>query len=186
MEIPAKLFPSDWLNRRLPEVSQEPGAISLGGWERGFGSYGIGEGMKSAILMAGLLFFVGPSLPHAQAQPSIAAATVVNAASRIPKGLPNYGIAQGSLFTLTGQGLVTAATPPITVADSPLPLTLAGASMQITVGGTKVDVPMVSAWAGFAQTPGARVDQLAGVAPSNTFVGDGTITVTVNGRTSAP
>jgi uncharacterized protein (TIGR03437 family) len=141
--------------------------------------------MKSAILVAGLLFFVGASLPHAQAQPSIAAGTVVNAASRIPKGLPNYGIAQGSLFTLTGQGLVTAATP-ITVADSPLPLTLAGASMQITVGGTKVDVPMVSAWAGFAQIQGARVDQLAGVAPSNTPVGDGTITVTVNGRTSAP
>ena len=143
--------------------------------------------MKSAILMGGLLCFLAASLPHAQAQPSIAAATVVNAASRIPKGLPNYGIAQGSLFTLTGQGLVIAATPPLTVADLPLPLTLAGASMQITVGGTKVDVPMVSAWAGFAQNQGARVDQLAGVAPSNTPAGDGTITVTVNGRiTSSP
>jgi len=30
------------------------------------------------------------------------------------------------------------------------------------------------------------VDQLAGVAPSNTPVGDGTITVTLGGRTSAP
>jgi hypothetical protein len=138
--------------------------------------------MKSAILMAGLLFFVGASLPHAQAQPSIAAATVVNAASRIPKGLPNYGIAQGSLFTLTGQGLVTAATPPITVADSPLPLTLAGASMQITVGGTKVDVPMVSAWLRANQGAG----ELAGVALSNTPAGDGKITVTATGSALAP
>src|SRR5262245_55535737 len=142
--------------------------------------------MKFASSVPCLLCFIAASLPTAQAQPSIVPGTVVNAAGHIPKGLPSYGIAQGSMFTLIGQGLVAAATPPITVAGSPLPATLAGASMQIAVGAMRVNVPMVYAWAGFAQNQGRRIDQLAGLAPSNTPTGDGTVTVTVDGRTSAP
>src|SRR5260370_35376621 len=89
------------------------------------------------------LALAGVSLLYAQAQgPVISANSVVNAASQIPPGLPNYGVAQGSMFILKGQGLASA-TPTITVADSPLPLTLAGASMQIAVRGATVDVRMV-------------------------------------------
>src|SRR5437588_827392 len=123
-----------------------------------------------------LLALTSVSLLHAQGQaPVITANSVVNAASRIPPGLPNYGLAQGSMFVLLGQGLASG-TPPNTVAGSPLPLTLAGASMQIAIAGAKVDVPMVY----------AAVDQLAGIVPSTTPTGDGTLTVTFNGRTSAP
>ena len=42
-----------------------------------------------------LLALTGVSLLHAQAQaPVIRASSVVSAASQIPPGLPNYGIAQ--------------------------------------------------------------------------------------------
>src|SRR5262249_9005583 len=134
--------------------------------------------MRSAIFMTASLLLSGVILLHAQAQPPrIIAGTVVNAASRIPPGLPNYGIAQGSMFILTGQGLATAA-PPITAGSSPLQMPLAGASMQITVAGAKVNVPMVYAWAGFFQDSPGRYDQLAGIVPSTTPAGKGTITVT--------
>jgi len=126
-----------------------------------------------------LLSLAGMSSLYAQAQPPvITAGTVVNAASRLPPGLPNYGLAQGSMFMLSGQGLASG-TPPNTVANltnPPLPTTLAGASMRITAGGATVDVPMVY----------AAPDRLAGIVPSTTPAGDGTITVTFNGRTSAP
>src|SRR6266700_8272290 len=122
------------------------------------------------------LALAGVSRLYAQAQaPVISVNSVVNAASQIPPGLPNYGVAQGSMFILRGQGLASA-TPPITVANVPLPLTLAGASMQIAVAGAKVDVPMVY----------AADDRLAGIVPSTTPAGEGTVTVTFNGRSSAP
>src|SRR5258707_11010136 len=119
-----------------------------------------------------LLALTGASL-SAQAQPPmITANTVVNAASRISPGLPNYGIAQGSMFSLKGQGLASA-TPPISVASYPLPPTLAGASMQIAVAGATVNVPMVY----------AAADQLGGIVPSTTPAVNGTITVTFNDHT---
>lgn len=139
--------------------------------------------MKSAILTAALASFSGVSL--LQAQPVLNNNSVVNAASRLSPGLPNYGIAQGGMFSLIGQRLA-AVTPPISVATSDTQLTLAGASMQITIAGTKVDVPMVSAWSGFLQDDTGRYDQLAGIVPSTTPVGQGTITVTANGQTTAP
>jgi uncharacterized protein (TIGR03437 family) len=126
-----------------------------------------------------LLILPSASLLHAQPQPPVITPnSVSNAASRLPPGLPNYGIAQGSMFVVRGQNLAVRM-PQFTVASSPLPLNLAGSSMQITIAGAKVDVPMV-----YAGTPGD--DLLAGIAPSTTPVGDGTITVTLNGRTSAP
>ena len=132
--------------------------------------------MKTPIFAAALLSLSGVSLLHAQPQPPlIRANSAVNAASLIPPGLPNYGVAQGSMFSVKGQNL-TIRMPQFTTASSPLPLTLAGSSMQITIAGAKVDVPMVY----------ATVDQLAGIVPSTTPLGDGTITVTLNGRTSAP
>lgn len=121
----------------------------------------------------------GVSLLYAQAQPPVITPnSVVNAASRIPPGLPNYGIAKGSMFSVRGQNLAVRM-PQFATASSPLPLTLAGSSMQIAIAGAKIDVPMV-----YAGTNGD--DQLAGIVPSSTPTGDGTITVTLNGRTSDP
>src|SRR5215470_15131431 len=98
--------------------------------------------MKSTILMAALLSLSGMSLLHAQ--PVIRTNGVVNAASHISPGLPNYGVAQGSLFIVKGQGLYSRAAQPATGASASR-TTLAGASMQITLGDSKIDVPMVSA-----------------------------------------
>src|SRR5437867_2523074 len=57
------------------------------------------------------LALTGVSLLRAQAQPPvIRAGSVVNAASHISPGLPNYGVAQGSMFIVKGQGL-SARTP---------------------------------------------------------------------------
>jgi hypothetical protein len=64
------------------------------------------------------LALTGASLLYAQTQPPVVTAnSVVNAASRIPLGLPNYGTAQGSIFSLQGRGLATG-TPP---SPSPIP-----------------------------------------------------------------
>jgi uncharacterized protein (TIGR03437 family) len=124
------------------------------------------------------------SLLHAQ--PVIRPNSVVNAASHIFPGLPNYGLAQGSLFIVRGQGLASRTPQPFTSGNAPLQTTLAGASMQITVAGAKVDVPMVYAAVGMFGDYIGPYDELAGIVPSTTPAGDGTITVTFNGRTSAP
>src|SRR5215510_3305281 len=92
-----------------------------------------------------LTALTGVSLLYAQAQaPVITANGVVNAASHISPGLPNYGIAQGSMFIVKGQGLYSRM-PPAAAASNPLPMTLSGASMQIAIAGAKIDVPMVFA-----------------------------------------
>jgi len=58
--------------------------------------------------------------------------------------------------------------------------------MQIAIAGVKIDVPMVYAWTGFVQNDSGRFDQLAGIVPSTTPAGSGTIIVMVNGQSSAP
>ncbi len=142
--------------------------------------------LRSAIFAVAWASLSSVSLLPAQTKPPVISAnTVVNAASQIPPGLPNYGIAQGSIFTLVVQGLASA-TPAISVASFPLQLTLAGASMQIAVAGATVNVPMIYTWSGFSQNGSGRYDQLAGIVPSTTPVGTGTITVIFNGQTSAP
>ena len=99
---------------------------------------------------------------------------VLNTASFIVDGLPNSGVAQGSMFAVFGQnlgpdGLVRAA-------GFPLPTELAGTSMEVTVNGTVVTPFLLFTFSG----------QLAGVLPSDTPLGQGTLTVTFNGATSEP
>ena len=96
---------------------------------------------------------------------------VVNPASNIPPGLPNYGIAQGSIFVVYGSNLGPASL--VAAAALPLPTTagLAGTSVSVTVNGMTVAAPMIYSF----QT------QVAAVLPSNTPVGTGTLTVTFNG-----
>jgi uncharacterized protein (TIGR03437 family) len=107
------------------------------------------------------------------AQPTIAAPGAESSATYFPPGLPNSGIAQGSIFVMFGSGL-----GPTTLAQVqayPLTATLAGTSVKITVNGTSTDALMIYTSAG----------QLAAILPSSTPVGTGTVTVTFNGQTSA-
>ena len=98
----------------------------------------------------------------------------VNSASFARSDLPNGSLAQGSIFSVFGSGMGPAALAQST--SFPLPTELAGTSVQVTVGGTTVDCIMLFTVAG----------QLAVILPSNTPLGDGMLTVTFNGQTSAP
>jgi uncharacterized protein (TIGR03437 family) len=101
---------------------------------------------------------------------------VQNNYSYISPGLPNYGIAPGSLFIVKGGNLATNTTPVLQSSAAPgLPASLNGASISVTVDGTTT-------------TPGlyyTSTGQLAAVLPSTTPVGTGTITVTNSGVASA-
>lgn len=97
----------------------------------------------------------------------------VNSASYVNPALPNGSIAQGSMFIGFGSGL-----GPATIAYPtpwPFPTELAGTTIQVTVGATTVDCFMVYSSAG----------QIAGILPSNTPLGAGTMTVRFNGAIAA-
>jgi uncharacterized protein (TIGR03437 family) len=100
--------------------------------------------------------------------------SVQNPGSNTLPGLPNYGIAQGSVFVVYGTGGM--ASSPIQSAQTlPLPTNLNGTSITVTVNGTTVNAYIVYAVA----------TQVAGVLPSNTPVGTGTLTVTYNGASGS-
>lgn len=117
-------------------------------------------------------------------QPVIRPNSVVNAASYLQPGLPNHGIAQGGMFILKGQGLGPNGT---ILADSfPLKTSMGGTEMTIRMGSNTVEALMVYVVVGRASDQFGPFDQLAGIVPSTTPAGTGTVTVTFNGRTSAP
>jgi uncharacterized protein (TIGR03437 family) len=102
---------------------------------------------------------------------------IQNNYSNILPGQPNYGIAPGSIFDIFGTGLSSSA-PPVLQSSAPpgLPKTLNQTSVSVTVNGVTV-------------SPGlyfTTSTQIAAVLPSTTPVGNGTLTVTYNGQTSAP
>ena len=96
---------------------------------------------------------------------------VQNNYSYILPNMPNYGIAQGSIFDIFGAGLATATSA---LQSVPLPTVLTGTSVDITVSGTTTHAILYFVSAG----------QIAGILPSATPVGTGQITVTVNGQRS--
>jgi uncharacterized protein (TIGR03437 family) len=107
--------------------------------------------------------------------PTIAA--VENNYGAIQPGLPNYGIAPGSLFVVAGSGL--AASPATSLQSSAAPglqTTLNGVTVTVTVGGASVACPL------YYLSP----TQIDAVLPGNTPAGTGTITVSYNGTMSAP
>jgi len=126
--------------------------------------------VQSAVKLLGLMVVLSAL---AAAQPVVDAGGVVNAASYALTGLPNEGIAQGSIFVVFGRGLGPAS---IQQASFPLPTQLAGTSVKVTVGGQTVDALMIYTLA----------TQLACVLPSRTPVGTGTLQVTYNQQTSNP
>jgi uncharacterized protein (TIGR03437 family) len=98
---------------------------------------------------------------------------VVNSASGIQAGLPNSGLAQGGIILIVGQNLGPAT---LGIDQSPFTQTsLQGTSARVTVKGQAADLLMYY----------TSATQVAGLLPSNTPVGAGTITVTYNGATSA-
>jgi hypothetical protein len=98
--------------------------------------------------------------------------TVVNAASRIQSTSPFYGIAQGSLFAITGKGLgpdqLQQASFPLPTADG-----LAGITVQVSVAGMSVDCIMVY----------VSATEVGAILPSSTSLGSGTLTLNNNGAT---
>ncbi|MFB3827541.1 MAG: IPT/TIG domain-containing protein [Bryobacteraceae bacterium] len=95
---------------------------------------------------------------QAVAAPAIAERGVVNAASNIAPGLPNYGIARGSLFLVKGSGFGE------------------GASVSVTIGDQTLSAPVVKVVDG---------TQITARLPLETPNGDGTVTVTYAEETSA-
>lgn len=112
------------------------------------------------------------SFVAAFAQPSVPTGGALNSASYAYVGLPNSGIAQGSIFVVFGTNI--GPTTLQQVQAFPLQKTLAETSIQVTVNGTTVDaLPLYTS-----------ATQVAAMLPSNTPVGNGTLTVSYNGAAS--
>jgi uncharacterized protein (TIGR03437 family) len=99
---------------------------------------------------------------------------VYNAASWLPPALPNSGIAQGAVFTLTGTGLGPSTLQE--VSSYPLPTTagLGGTTITIVVGDVAVFGIMVYTVA----------TQVAAILPSSTPVGSGILKLSYKGASS--
>ncbi|HZT30029.1 MAG TPA: hypothetical protein VFA33_09110 [Bryobacteraceae bacterium] len=126
--------------------------------------------MKSLLAACAILSAALASGALAQT-PAISA--VANNYSGIKPGLPNYGIAQGSIFAIYGSNLAGSSTG---LQSPPLQTTLSGVSVSVTVGGVTKQALL------YYVTP----TQIGGIMPSSVPAGTGQITVTNNGATSAP
>jgi uncharacterized protein (TIGR03437 family) len=96
---------------------------------------------------------------------------VYNNYSDIQPGMPNYGIAQGSIFGVAGTDL-SLMTLPTASQGVPLQTSLAGVTITVTVGGvTTQAIP-------YSVSP----YQITAILPWKTPVGNGTVTVTSGGK----
>jgi len=103
--------------------------------------------------------------------------SVLNNSSLTPPLLPNYGVAPSSIFLITGNNLADPGQPVLQSSSPPgIPLTLNGTGLSVVVNGVTTHPAL------YYTSPG----QLAAVLPAATPVGNGIITVTHNGTTSAP
>jgi len=94
--------------------------------------------------------------------------------------MPNYGVAQGSLFVAFGRNLGPTGFNRVT--SFPLNDRLNGISMKVRVGGTDVDCLVMNS---YGANP-LLATQVVGLLPSDTPVGTGTLVLTYNGQASAP
>ena len=118
------------------------------------------------LLLAAAATFVG----HAFAQAPTVGGLLNNYSFTLP-GLPNYGIAQGSIFDIFGTNLAGQTTP---LQNPPLQSTLNGVTINVTVSGVTTH-PL------FYFQSSIQIDAIL---PSTTPVGTGTITVTTSAGTS--
>ena len=103
-------------------------------------------------------------------------AQLQNNYSFLQPGMPNYGIAPGSLFLIFGTGMSSGAPPVLQSSAAPgLPTTLNQTSISVTVNGVTTTPALYY----------TSATQIAAVLPSTTPAGSGTITVTYNGTASA-
>ena len=102
---------------------------------------------------------------------------IQNNYSNVSSGLPNYGIAPSTIFVIYGTGLADPTAKAVLQSSAPpgIPSTLNGASISVTVNGVTTHPAMYYAIS----------TQIAAVLPANTPAGNGTLTVTYNGLTSA-
>jgi uncharacterized protein (TIGR03437 family) len=104
--------------------------------------------------------------------PPLIVDNATNQFSVAPPGMPYAGVAQGSRFGISGKNLG----PPVQVnSDTTLTTQLGGVSVQIRSGGVTTPALIVAASYGFVSV----------VIPSSTPLGDATVTLTNNGRTTA-
>jgi uncharacterized protein (TIGR03437 family) len=100
---------------------------------------------------------------------------VQNNYSFLLPGVPNYGIAPGSLFVIQGMNLSGNATPMLQNSQPPgLPTTLNQTSLSVTVNGVTTTPALYY----------TSSNAVAAVLPSTTPVGTGTITLNYNGMTT--
>lgn len=119
--------------------------------------------------------FIAAGRPAAATRPVVT--LLQNNYSYILPGLPNYGIAPGSLFVIIGTGLSSSAPPALQSSAAPgLPTSLNQTSISVTVGGVTTTPALYY----------TSATQVAAVLPSTTPVGTGTLTLTYNGQASAP
>jgi uncharacterized protein (TIGR03437 family) len=104
--------------------------------------------------------------------PTISTGGVLNHFSYALRGMPNSGIAQGSIFDIYGTNMGSTT---LTQAGFPLPTTISGTSVQVTIAGATTDAFLFF----------AAQNQIVALLPSRTPTGTGTITVTRNGIRSA-
>jgi uncharacterized protein (TIGR03437 family) len=123
----------------------------------------------SAFLQAAMTAFVAIlSIPHSM-NAQLIGPFVGNNYNYVQPGMPNYGIAQGSIFSITGAP--TNMTESTASQSVPLQTTLAGVTVAVTVGNlTTQAIP-------YYVSPG----QITAILPSQTPVGAATITVTSGG-----
>src|SRR5215469_14405493 len=124
--------------------------------------------MNSSFKLAGFCTLL--LTRSAAAAPQINA--VLNAASYARLGLPNSGIAPGSVFVVFGTGLG----PPVLqqAAGYPLSTALAGTSVRVAVDTASLDAVLLY----------TSATQVAAILPSATPPGIGLISVTYQGHTS--
>jgi uncharacterized protein (TIGR03437 family) len=124
--------------------------------------------MKCLLALPACLGLLG-----AAADAQIRVDSVVNAASYAQPGMPNEGVAQGSFASAFGAGLGRLKTSDeITL---PLQTDWGGLTVRITAGGTTVN-----AWPVYSN--GTQVNFIV---PSNTPVGNATITISYNGQSAS-
>lgn len=117
------------------------------------------------------LAFAALFAAHAMAQTPAVGALVNNYSNTLP-GLPNYGIAEGSIFVIYGTNLSSATEP---LQAPPLKSTLDGVTIAVTVNGTTTNALF------YYLSP----TQIDAVLPSATPAGTGTLTVTTSAGASA-
>jgi uncharacterized protein (TIGR03437 family) len=125
------------------------------------------------VKLLGITAFVVGYAASVSAAPSITGVT--NAASTLPPGLPNSGVAQGAIFAVYGSGLGPATLQQAQSFPLPTSQGLAGTTVQVTVAGVTETCIMIYTVA----------TQVAAVLPSATPVGTGTLTVSYRGASAS-